>query len=149
MTSGSEVGVSSAFASLPRNRYDSLHSAPISTTISAASVLGRVRRGKNRGASPDPRRSGRARGWVSAELVGDGDLAARRSIDDAQRSVDALQPLLAAKSSAESPLARHSRTRSTHFASVSIVMRDNLPPNRPSRKNASSRSGYSERSRST
>jgi len=136
---------------IPEGRYDSLHSAPISTTISAASVLGRVRRGKNRGASPDPRRSGRARRWVSAELgvVGDGDLAARRSIDDAQRSVDALQPLLAAKSPAESPLARHSRTRSTHFASVSIVMRDNLPPNRPSRKNASSRSGYSERSRST
>ena len=53
-----------------------------------------------------------------------------------------MYPLVLAKFSAESPLARHSRMRSTHFASVSFVMRPSLPTNRTPRKNASLCSGY-------
>ncbi|HXX66106.1 MAG TPA: hypothetical protein VEK07_02935, partial [Polyangiaceae bacterium] len=44
----------------------------------------------------------------------------------AQDNVDGLNPLLVANSSAERPLARHSRIRSTHFASVSFVMHSQL-----------------------
>ena len=74
--------------------------------------------------------------------VGAANSAARRTCDAAQHSVDALYPLVLAKFSAESPLARHSRMRSTHFASVSFVMRPSLPTNRTPRKNASLCSGY-------
>jgi len=103
-----------------------------------------MRTGKNRGALLRERVLRFARGCAAGSplatgVVGDGLC---RSRDAAQQSVDALNPRLAANSSADSPLARHSRTRSDHFASVSFVMRANFAPNPTERKNAFSRSGY-------
>jgi hypothetical protein len=85
---------------------------------------------------------GRQQGEAIEYLRAENRLAAGRSSDAAQQSVDALYPWLFANSSAESPLARHSRMRSTHLASVSFVMHSNLVPNRTDRKTASSCSGY-------
>ena len=117
-------------------------------TISVAAVpAARARTGKNRGGSVGDavRRAarGRERPCPALALVGTADEAACRNSDAAQQSVDALNPLLLAKSSAESPLSRP-RTRSTHFASVSFVMQGNLPPDRVPRKNAFLCSGYAK-----
>jgi len=140
----------SSDASNPRSTRT--RTAPISTTISETAVSApRVRTGKNRGGSFDDGvlRSARARAWTSPapDAVSAGHFVAPRNCDAAQLSVDALHPLVAANSFAERPLARHSRIRSTHFASVSFVMPGSLPMNRSPRKNASLRSGYIAKSR--
>jgi hypothetical protein len=105
-----------------------------------------MRTGKNRGVllrQPAFRfaRGGASGSGPAVAVAGD---PACRSRDAAQQSVDALNPRLDAKSSAETPLARHSRTRSDHFASVSFVMRDmraKLAPNPAVRKNCHRSSG--------